>query len=691
MAPEQLQGRDVDSRADIFALGAVLFEMTSGQRAFPGDDRASVTAAVLGSDPAPLSRTLPTASPALDRVIATCLAKDPNGRWQSAHDVAKALEWVRDGLSLSGTAVAAPRRPGTREIVAWTLAGAGIVAAVVLGIRPTTVGSNRVLHLGLTEASVFFDTYGGIGVSPDGDAIAYLSERDGAPTLRLRHLDSPEPIEVADSQGAQQPFFSPDGRWLGFVAGRELRVSPVSGGTPKRLARASVSRGADWGDDGSIVFAPFYYGEIHRTTVDGGDSVAITTLDRSAGERNHRWPQMLPGSRAILFTVGFGGSFDSAHVVAQRLDTGERTLLVEGGTDGRFLPTGHLAYLRGNDVYAIRFDPEQLKVDGDPVRVLEGVANNLAGSGEYAFSDNGLLAYLPVGATVEEGGTNSLIDRNGNPMPTALPASTLEGLSRSQLSRDGRHIVAGTGLDEIWAHDIARGTSMKLSAGAARATFPAWSHDGKRVAWASEAYGPWLPVWRSADGSDAEMPMIDQTDWPVVPLEFAPGDDRLLVRRIHPKTAADLYLLEIDSGELEPIVTGEAHEDDASFSPDGNWLAYVSDEAGRREIYVVSLGGPPGRWQVSVGGGARPSWTTQDEILFLGSGDIFRVSVDTDAGFSASAPELLVRGPFRNFDASADGRRLLVETALEHRQTNQLRVVVNWFDDVRRRMEEATR
>jgi eukaryotic-like serine/threonine-protein kinase len=427
MAPEQLESAAADARTDLFALGALLYEMFTGQRAFVASSNASLIAAIFKEQPRPISELQPLTPPAFEHVVARCLEKDPEDRWQSARDVAQELRWIAAGGSQVGVAapLAASRRAQPR--LAWGVAAIAALVAVVAGgmawRAARRVEAPRVMRFSApnTITSRPVETYGAIAISPDGREIVYSAATGTSKMLFRRPIDQFEPSPIAGSEGGVQPFFSPDGKWVGYFARQRLWKVPLSGGRATEIARAARSRGAEWLEDGTIVFCPYYYGGIERVSSSGGAVTVVSKVDSKAGERSHRWPRALPDSKAILYSVGLGGSWDDARIVAHRLDTGERKVVLNGGTDARYVPTGHLVYVRGNSVYAVPFDVDALEIRGQPVEVTSGVANHSAGGAEFAFSRNGTLVYFSPGVGGDEGGRLVILNRRGEREPVVLP------------------------------------------------------------------------------------------------------------------------------------------------------------------------------------------------------------------------------------------------------------------------------
>jgi eukaryotic-like serine/threonine-protein kinase len=679
MAPEQLDGLEADARTDIFSLGAVLYEMATGRRAFDGKTRTSLIAAIVKEHPRPISELIPLTPSALEHVIAKCLEKDPEDRWQSARDVAQELRWVAEsGSQPVAGPVAMPRR--NRERLAWgvaALAGVAAIAATALAWRATQVEPPQVMRFAAPTASTVRarDTYGIITISPDGRQIVYSGTSGSSAMLFRRAIDEFEGTPIAGTEDGVQPFFSPDGKWIGFFARHKLMKVAVSGGQPIEIAHASFPRGAAWLDDDTIVFCPYYYGGIERVPATGGAAAIVSTVNRAAGERMHRWPHTLPGGKVILYTVGVGSSWNTARVVAHNLETGEQTVIINGGTDARYVPTGHLVYVRGTSLYAVPFDADALKVGGEPVEVTSGVANHAAGGAEFAFSRNGILVYFSPGVGRDEGGLLMLLDRTGARIESTLPAL---GVRSPQFSPDGRSLAAIDNWD-IRTFELTRGTSTRITSGA-RATFPVWSVDGSRVYYASERSGPWQIYTRAADASDEER-RVSNSEEPTVPTAVSPDGGTLLVRTDRKETGSDIDLMTLD-GSIRPLLRSAADEFATAFSPDGQFIVYQSDESGRFEIYVRPVSGS-GRWQVSTEGGREPRWALPDEITYLTASHLMAAPVKSEPSFSVGVPQPMLEGSFAAFDITPDSRILAIGSRESSDALGRLNVVVNWFEEIR--------
>jgi serine/threonine-protein kinase len=593
------------------------------------------------------------------------------------------------GVSTTTAPVVAPpsHRSGVKSLLPWIATAALAVVAAIAWLpffkKEVPMQDNTVIRfpvpLELRQRSVF-NAYGTLAISPDGRSIVYTGVENQEMKIYLRKMDSFESSPIPGTEGGRSPFFSPDGKWLGFFSQHHLKKTRLSGDTPVTLCRIANARGASWGDKGTIVFSPFYYAGLNKISAEGGTPQPLTTVDKSKGERNHRWPFVLPGEKAALFTIGYGKSWSEASIGAVRLDTGERKIVLQGGFGARYLPTGHMVFGRGDALYVIGFDPEKLETYGDPVKLVSEVCDSGAGTLEYAFSQNGILLTLPLGLTYDEGGILTFLNRKGENLPESPPTNII--LSDPKLAVDGR--LTGFRAFEVWVYDLKRGTSARLTSGSPRTGWPFWTSDGKRVTYASESLNVWNPFWRAADGSDQERAIIPN-DSVLVPTSWSPDDKRLLLYRDSQQTDTDVLLYDTADGKLKELVATPASEREGTFSPDGKWMAYSSDESGRNEVYVRSLEGPVGRWQVSTNGGNTPMWKQLNEIFYREGEKVMRVPVQTTPGFSVGSPEVLFEGQYLQMDVSADHQRFIATIPKEKEKQYSLNVVVNWFEEVRQR------
>ncbi len=695
MAPEQLEGRDADVRTDIFAFGAVLYEMATGRKAFSGKSQASLISSIMSSEPPALATLAPMAPPALERVVRTCLAKDPEDRWQSAHDLKSELAWISQAGSQAGVAapVAASRR--RRDRVSWGVAGAiagGVLAALgtwaVLRARPAAPQPVTRAAIAIPAAEPFVaDSFSTLAISPDGRRVVYVARKEDKRQLVQRALDAAEGTAIPGTEDADTPFFSPDGQWIGFWAEGKMKKVSLAGGMPITVCECGLLTqmlGASWGPDDTILFPEKWAGRLLRVSSTGGSPSAVTKLASRVDDRGHLWPEFLPGGKALLFTVFTGGSLEDYAVDVQSLETGERKTLVKGGTFGRYAATGHVLYLRGGTLFAVPFDARRLTVTGAAFPVAQGIYENSNGGAGYAVSGNGTLLYAAGGMHMPE---RSLVwvDRHG-------AASPVTGIKRPfaspQLSPDGKRIalVVEAETYDIWVLDTERDSLTRLSFGKDDGA-PLWSPDGKRIVFNSSQAGAYNMYVRQSDGGGSEERLTSDQD-ASYPASFTPDQKMLLFGKVR-GGLAELWIYPFEKGASpRPFLQGPFQHRGALLSPDGRWLAYGSDESGRFEIYVTAFPGPGGKWQISTEGGDSARWARDGREIFYRKGKkLFRVAVSTSPAFSASRPELLFEGEYgEGWDVAPDEKRfLMIKDETAENAPKNLDLVLNWFADLRSR------
>jgi Tol biopolymer transport system component len=700
MAPEQLEGKEVDTRTDIFAFGTVVYEMATRKRAFEGKSQASVISAIMSSDPLPMSSLQPMTPPALDRVVKKCLAKEREDRWQSAKDLTDELKWIA-GASAEAPKAAVPQvKPAVKG---WRRAGLPVsiilAMAILTGVviwkfsskaSPTPQPVTRtVITLPPGDRLEGIDA-AALVLSPDGSHLAYVATRGSGSQLYLRSMDSLEARPIPGTEGANAPFFSPDGQWLGFMAGGKLMKVSVNGGavvTLCNLVNQGIPNGASWGDEGTIIFSSGGGGPIQQVVDAGGAAQPLTRLEK--GENSHRWPEFLPGSKALLFA---GGTVISSNIGVHAISKGDRRDLVQGGTSPHYAASGHLVFAQSGTLMAVPFDPQRLEVRGAPVPVIEGVTQSaFTGATQYSFSDTGTLVYVSGGA---EGALRRLVwvNRNGAEQLLSAPA---RDYGYPRLSPDGRRVAVEVG-SQIWLYDLARDTLTRFTFEGATNQNPAWTPDGKRIAFYSTKEGTANLFWQLADGSGG-LERLSTSQHVQVPKSWSPDGQLLAFHENNPVTQKDIWVLRLSDRKAEPFLRTPFIEGAPTFSPDGRLLAYVSNESGRPEIYVQPYPGPGGKWQVSIDSGTEPAWNRNGRELFYRSGKkMIAVEVTKQSSFSAGKPHVLFEGEYfasqfplagTAYDVSPDGQRfLMVKETEQATSITQINVVLNWFEELKEKV-----
>jgi serine/threonine-protein kinase len=716
MAPEQLEGKPVDARTDIFAFGAVMYEMITGRKAFAGDSSAGTIAAILNATPPSPASLAPLTPRSLDRLVMTCLAKPREDRWQSSVDLLRELRWLGDQSATADTAPTqatgvAPRSRARQValvaagLIAGALLGAGLVRwrTAPGGPLPTPVVRFPImLAPGDTLAADSVRAGSSLDLSPDGSKLAYVVVRNGRAQLMLRWIDRIEPTALPGTEDASTPFFSPDGEWIGFFAEEKLKKIATGGGAPLILTSVTpVTRGASWAPDGTIYLAPTFSDPLFKVPDAGGTLAPVTTLDK--GEASHLQPHVLPSGRAVIFTVWNGGSFADASLWVWSAETGRRHKLLDSASAGRYASTGHLVFVRGKALLAVPFDLVRLEVPGSsvPVPVADDVEINVTnGTAQFALSAAGSLVYA---ARATSGGSDLVwVDRHG----TEERVPDVHGdFEEARLSPDGRRVAVQT-LNDIWMCDLATSALRRLTFAGVNQC-PVWTMpDGARVAFSVPAVGtPPSLFWAPADGSGQAEQMT--TDREVsFPSDWSPDGSVLAFSHTSGVQGGnwDIMAWHRSGGTISAIEHSDFNEFLAAFSPDGRWLAYASDLSGqgRPEVYVRPYPGEGARVPISTDGGSEPQWGPDSHEVFYVRGDsLMRVAVKTTPEFVASKPEELFHGRYRripgspgytSYSVSPDGRRfLMIKPADSGSGPTSLTVVLGALEDWNRRARHAAR
>jgi serine/threonine-protein kinase len=721
MSPEQLQGKDADARSDLFSFGCVLYEMLSGKRAFEGKSAASVIGAILEREPAPID-----VAPTLDRVVRRCLGKDPDQRFQNALDLKTALTWASE--QPAGITEPMPKGwwPwGVSAVLAIALA----LAAVLLyrATRPTphplirisselTAGPALGKALRLDSETLFIKPAPGtsLALSPDGTRIATtVVDPDGKARLATRLLDQSRFVTLPGAENAISPFFSPDGQWIGFFAEGKLKKIAVQGGAPVILCDAGGFSSGSWGDDGNIIAALDARGALSRVSSAGGAPTPVTQLDRRKGEFSHQFPQVLPGSHAVLFTIAASGSPDDYDIDILSLDTRERRTVLRGGALGRYLPSGHLVYLHQNQLLAAPFNLSKLTVTGRSHVLLDDLSSiSQTSPGDFDFSQTGTFVYI----SGQRDAPRSIfwLDAAGKPQRLHPAAGFYNGL---RFSPDGRRLafVAAAEGWRIWVEDVERDTTVRLTSLPGANGSPVWTPDGKHIVfWSANQSKPGI-YWMRADGSGDPQILIENRNTAgqvgAPPSSFSRDGKRLVLYDVGSRSSeiwAESFDGEPDHPSLgkKELLLSTGNEIGVfaapEISPDGHWMAFALGETGRSEVYVQPFPGPGGKVRISNDGGVFPRWSPNGrELFFLTLEPRIMVADYTAKGdsFVPGKPRLwsdkriLFRdggGPFPPYDIAPDGKRFAVllypDGTAEHQRPINLTFLLNFFDELRRRV-----
>jgi len=694
MSPEQVEGKDVDGRSDIFSLGAVLYEMVTGKRAFEGKSQLSVASAILEKEPEPISAVKPMTPPALDHAVKKCLAKLPDERWQSASDLASELKWIGDTGSQAGVAGRVSEGRSKREAAAWLLAAA--LSVLLIGGGTTWwQASSRRLH------PMYFHTYvpfaaNDLALSADGRTLAMVAYSAQASNYVLwtNEVGGRRTNSLDGTQGASYPFWSPDGRFIGFFADGKLKKVEVSGGRPEVLCDAPNGRGGSWNKDGVIVFTPDSQSKgLFRVSSSGGSPVEITKPDTSRSETTHRWPVFLPDGRHFIYlAANFSGQLENNAIFLGSLDSQERRLLVNTSANAAYAEPGYLLYLRDKTLVAQPFDRRRYVLSGEPHTLSDDVlyfpqvdrAVFSVSSGEVLVTQTG------KGASISQ---LAWFDRNGKPAGTfGVP----DVHSNVRLSPDGRRVATDQTVpngrsNDIWIHEPAQAlATTRLTFDPSFHWAPIWTPDGKQILFSSNRSVGFHLYLKNADGSGSEEDVADLGNVVGNPWDWSRDGKYVLVRK-----ANELWYLSWPGREAKPLSQAKWTVRNAQFSPDGRWMAYASNETGNWEIYVSPFLSGNGKWQVSSGGGQEPKWRQDGRELFYVSseGKMMSVAVKTGANFEPGSPIALFQTHRRqpvsaldvfSYDVNADGQKFLVLTKVDEANAAPLSVLLNWASEMDR-------
>ena len=705
MSPEQVKGRNVDHRSDIFSFGAILYEMLSGRRAFHGESAAETMSAILREDPPDLSATNQNISPALERLVNRCLEKNPEGRFHSASDLAFALEALSTGGLANATTTGRSLVPSgfrMRTWLPWTLAAFGLLLAVIIAWiyfhRDRTDAAPAETMRFVIPMPEKAQIFGPPTISPDGRYVVFrLNTDDGKELLWLRALGSFEARALIGTDGAIQPFWSPDSHSVGFFANGKLKRIDVSSGAVQTVCDVPSNFSGAWSHDGTIIFSRAVASGLYRVPASGGTPVQVTTVDQSNNEIEHIWPSFLPDGRHFLF-LARNAQPDNSAICVGSLDSKKTTRLLQVHSSAAYAPPGYLLFVRESTLMAQGFDADTLELKGDAFPVAEHtVRNPIIGRAMFSVSETGVLVLRPGDIN-----NNQLVwfDRTGKQLAALTPPG---GYNAPALSPDEKKVAitrtdvqTGTAPD-IWLIDLERGAQIRLTTDPAPDGYPTWSPSGDRVTFLSTRNGATSIYQKLSNGTSPEEPLVTSPELKYNP-QWSPDGQSIIYSQLNPKTNSDLYLLSL-GGEKKPtpLVQTTFIEAQARFSPNGRWIAYISNETGQFEVYVDSFPSTGAKLPISIGGGSQPQWRADGKELYYYAPDkkLMAVEVNGDGptfkvGEARSLFDIRVFAVDQSFPGNGyytvthDGKRFLISSLPEAPQRQQINVIVNWMADFKR-------
>jgi len=708
MSPEQVEGKELDGRSDIFSLGAVLYEMLTGKRAFEGKSQLSIVSAILEKEPSPIHSLKPMTPPALDHAIRRCLAKDLEERWQTARDLALELKWIADVGFQAGQPLAPGGKGKARVWEARTVPSVLAALAMVLALAfvsrtfrsKPAITSIPVVRFDIpitaaeSSAFSFLVLDRGVTISPDGKRIVFRVPGRSNSQLLLRDINATQSAPIPGAENVHYPIFSPDGQSIAFFAAGKLKKLSLAGGAPATLCDAhNLQSSAAWATDGNIYFSSGMKPGLLRVPEGGGtpEKIGVPPSDALL----EMTPIVLPGAAAILEGVWDGKGIDTWRVDAVRVATGERHTVLRNGFSPRFLPSGFLLFVRDNNLFAVAFDPQRLETRGNPVSIVEDVQNASSyGIAQYDVSTNGDLVFVGTGSSALQ---NHLVwrERDGRAHEIAVPQNFYQA---PRISADGREVALTLRNPDpdIWIYDIARGTLRRISFAPGEDEVAAWSPDGKRLAYASNSRHQLS--WVYADGRAGEEPLASVDSH--VHIGSWSRDGKLLILESFGRTTnREIWVIPIEGDRKPyPYLNTDFDYRSPTLSPDGQWLAYQSDESGRPEIYVQKFPGPGQKTQISSEGGTSPVWAKNGlELFYRNKEKQMVVSTSTRGSFAVGGPRVLFENPGLtwqsgpNYDATPDGKRFIGVELGNEIVSSPLHVVLNWQTELLDRMTTQKR
>jgi len=687
MAPEQLEGRQADPRTDIFAFGQVLYEMVTGRPAFSGKTKASLIAAILSSEPKVVTELTPASPAALDRVVKRCLEKDPDERWQSANDLGAELRWIAGSSGQTALRTQLPSARKSREMLAWAVCSVLAVALIAGAIWwRNSEPQEQTMYF---PAPLSFPARD-VAVAPNGRSVAVVGYLESARknALWIYELGSPGARSLPGTEGADYPFWSADGRSLGFFADAKLKKLEVSGGPVQTVCDAPMARGGTWNKDGVIVFTPHVRGGLFQVLASGGTPTSISNPDASRGETSHRWPMFLPDGKHYLYlAANFAGQKGVDAIFVGSLDSKEKTFVVEASANAAYAAPGYLLFYRDKTLLAQRFDLKRFSLTGEPAIIVSDIQYlPQVKQAAFAASDSGLLA-----AQSGAGVTRSQpvwFDRKGNELGVVGTPDVYGNVSIApngkSVAVDKTEIGSENNID-IWTYELDRDRAKRFSFGPGLTLAPIWSPDSSLLVYAANRQLVTQVLYmKNADGTQDEKRLLQDDKGGTAPNDWSRDGKYILY-----STGSELWLVTVPELKSSLFLKGPSVLRNGQFSPDGKWVAYASNETGKWEIFVTSFPDAHGKWQVSMGGGEQPRWRGDGKELFYLSSDgkVMAAPVVTGAKFDAGTPVVLfqatprqpvVSGDLFVYDVSRDGERFLINTQLKQQQTEPMTVVLHW-------------
>ena len=702
MAPEQIHGGSPDARSDIFALGAVLYEMLTGKRAFAGKSQISVMSAILEKEPEPITAAQPLTPPALECVVRQCMAKDPDERIQTAHDVRVQLEWIRDAESQAHMAAPIAMSPSNRERWVWVAACVTLLAMLFVGVAywrtPLHIDAPPVRSTVLPPEQTtfrFLGLNGWAALSPDGRMLAFVAEKDHTSQIWVRPLSSYSAHPLPGTENATQVFWSPDSRNLGFfVAGQTsgvLKRVPIAGGPPLTLCPVESSpRGGSWNRQGVIIFGS-WPGPIYRVSASGGRPEKVSEFDPGRNDTTQRWPQFLPDGNHFVYMTSPVGSFNEDNVFSLGSLDGKVNRILFHGSSNIAYANGYLLYVVDKVLMARPFDPVKLDFTGDAIPVADGLQyDTLFSESAFSASNNGMLVYQTGNAS----SARSLILFDANGKQIARLGEGARTVFSPQFSPDGKrlayHLIdPQTGKADIWIEDLASGSRIRLTVDPLRSVHPVWSRDGTQIAYISVRSGKPAVYVKPANGMAAEQ-KIWEPELGVEVSDWTSDSKGLILQQRSPATKKwRLVLFRLDgTGGPKPLIEAQdANLTAAQLSPNGHWIAYQSDDSGKDEVYVSPFPtGAAERLQISVAGGLWPRWGRDGKRLFYlaNDGKLMAAALKESQGVLQVVSSRLqfqtsvVPESNDSYDVAPDGKKFLLDIVATDETATPLSLVENW-------------